>query len=250
MAVSLRAAAGPSAHRTTSTRVRIRESWLERGSRCSARVTTRSTDDALLGPPVVSSRHVRGARAERRMRRYRFGAVRGELAGRLRHVASRRRQRARDERPSKPSRASASATSLQPSPGAVEEERRPAGHHARDVIRRHDIPGADHEPLMMFASSRTLPGQGYEARSCTRARVDRTDRPSRIACGRPGAAPMVECRRTFAQRRDVDRQDVRRTADPPANCLSGGFGQILVRRRDHPHIHGDRLLAAEPLDNA
>jgi len=32
--------------------------------------------------------------------------------------------------------------------------------------------------------------------------------------------------------------------------LQGGFGQILVRRRDHPHIHGDRLLAAEPLDHA
>jgi len=46
---------------------------------------------------------------------------------------------------------------------------------------------------MMFASSRTLPGQGYEARSCTAPASTAPTGQAASPGGRPGAAPMVEC---------------------------------------------------------
>src|SRR2546427_13146858 len=98
----------------------------------------------LLGPPVVSSRHVPWwLEAEPPHAAIQVGAVRGELAGRLRHVASRRRQRARYERPLE------AVEGLRERHVAPALARRGGGgsavprDHTRDVIPRHAIPGGE-----------------------------------------------------------------------------------------------------------
>src|SRR2546427_49567 len=141
----------------------------------------------LLGPPVVSSRHVPWwLEAEPTHAAVQVRAVRGELAGRLRHVASRRRQRARYERP------------LEAVEGLRERHVAPAlarrgggwsaapGYHTRDVIRRHDIPGGeDREPLHDVRQLAHVAGPRVRGEELHRARVEphRPAEPRRLAGG-------------------------------------------------------------------
>ena len=56
---------------------------------------------------------------------------------------------------------------------------------------------------------------------------------------------------TLPQRRDMDRQHVEAKQQIlPEQPLLCGLRKLLVGRGNHPHVHGDRLLATDPLDHA
>src|SRR5216117_3360420 len=123
-----------------------------------------------------------GSRPSRRIRRYRFArsvaSLRAASATLPRAADSARAMSVR----SKPSSASASATSLQPSPAVVEgDPPSPGITRATSSAVTTSPPARITSRSMMFASSRTLPGQAYEASSCTAPASNWTDRPSRVA---------------------------------------------------------------------
>src|SRR2546430_11458369 len=62
---------------------------------------------------------------------------------------------------------------------------------------------------------------------------------------RPPRSTLFPYTTLFRSRQDIEAEQ----QVVPELALLGGLREILVRRGDHPHVHRDRLLAAEPLDH-
>src|SRR5205823_5258564 len=177
-------------------------------------------------------------------------SVRGELAGRLCHVAARRRQGPRDER------------ALEVVEGLRERHVAPAltrrggarrtvsGHHARHVVRGHDVAAdEDRQALHDVRQLTHVAGPAVGGEELHRADVEphRPAEPRRV----PGGEVLHQGWNvvgTLPQRRNVDREDVETEQQIlPELALHRGFCEILVGRRDHAYVHRDRLLTAGPL---
>ena len=105
---------------------------------------------------------------------------------------------------------------------------------------------------MAFCSSRTLPGQECST-SAWRAASLRLQvlapHLARVAL-EEGVGQDQDVAAPAAQRRDLDRAAPRAGSRGPRGtpCAPPPALQVAVGRRHHPHVHADRLHAADPLE--
>ncbi|OLB18888.1 MAG: hypothetical protein AUH12_01385 [Gemmatimonadetes bacterium 13_2_20CM_69_8] len=179
------------------------------------------------------------------------GAIGRQPAGGLRHVAAGGGQRARDQ-------------------GALEVVERLRQRHVRPFARRgsrravlgHDtrhVVRADRrsrcenrEPLHQVRELAHVPRPAVRGEQLHGAGVEPHRSPQ--APGLPRREMLHQRRNVLgplAQRRDVHRQHVQPEQQVLAELsLLRGLAQVLVGRRDHAHLHGERPLATESLDHA
>ena len=186
----------------------------------------------------------------RRIRRVQVGAVGREFAGGVGHISPRGRERAGDERLLVAVERLGQGDVLPFAGGGGKGGAVPRKHPHHVVGGDGRTGGQDRQPFDAVGEFPDVPRPGIGPQELDGSGVE---------LHHPAQAGRLASREMRDQRRDVSPRSrsggmctgitFRRKSRSSRKSLGHRAGQVFVGRRDHTHVHGDRLLSADTLDD-